>query len=118
MTIVFIIQIICSSSFYFVVNNKVLTYIIVILISSIAGVSFSLIPASVYKKYGIKYGSQVYSVVFIAFGIASTIGPSLSSIFYKSNSINTISYLVIYEFGVFTAIIGLILVYNINTTQV
>lgn len=118
MSISFGMQIICAGSFYFCAKIPALVFILMIIVSMIAASSFCLLPASVYKKYGTKIGSEIYSVVFIAFGFASVLGPSLSKILDLSHAENTTPYAILYEGGVVTALIGLLLIYLLDITPV
>jgi MFS transporter, OFA family, oxalate/formate antiporter len=117
-TLSLILQIICAASFYFVAKIPSIVMIIIIITSAIAASSFTLIPASVYKKYGTKNGSEIYGIVFFAFGIASLIGPVLSKSLDLSHSKTTTPYAVLYEVGVLTGIIGLVLVYYLDINPV
>lgn len=120
MAVSFLLQIICGSAFYFSAESPAGCYILVIITSLIAASSFALIPASVYKKYGTRFGSEVYGAIFFAFGIASIIAPLLSYFLGLSHSsVDTTPnpYQIIYSAGAVTGIIGLILVFLLNTSS-
>lgn len=112
----FILQMAAAGAFYFIAStNELLMIIVIILTSLIAAASISLITASVYSVYGDKYGSEVLGIVYYGFAVAALAGPLIVKILDLDHSQDT-TYIVIYEFGAFTALLGIIALIFIDTT--
>ena len=109
-----ILQFICSIALYFAVSVLPIMYILVLLISAIAACPYAIIPAVVYKKYGTKNGSDVYGIVFLAFGLSALTAPVISKFLDISHTENQIPYLILYATGTLFSIIGLIITYIID----
>ena len=118
MAVALLLQIICSISLYFAINSLPIIYIIIILISSIAACPFTIIPAMVYKKYGTQNGSDVYGVIFVAFGLSAITAPIISKSIDLSHAIDQIPYLIIYSTGTIFSILGLVITYLIDVKPI
>lgn len=118
MAVSLILQIICSISLYYAIHSLAILYVIIVLISSIAACPFTIIPAMVYKKYGTKNGSDVYGVIFIAFGLSAITAPIISKSVDLSHATDQMPYLIIYSVGSIFSILGLVITYLIDVKPI
>ena len=102
-----IIIVIISIFFYNSVKYKILFSILMVLTGAVMGIYYSIFPAYVSKKYGIKYSSEIYGIIFIGFGIANIIGPSF--IFTYNQIKSDFSFRYIYYIGGLLSLISLII---------
>lgn len=108
------IQIIVSIQFYWSISYIPIVYINLILIGSLNSCINVLFSSIVYRKYGTKYGSEVYSFFYIAYGFATLIAPCLSIFLDLPHSKNKIPYLIIYSSGSLLGVIGYVVLYYLN----
>ena len=102
-----IIIVIISIFFYDSVKYKILFSILMVLTGAVMGIYYSIFPAYVSKKFGIKYSSEIYGIIFIGFGIANIIGPSIIFIYNQIN--DDFSFRYIYYIGGLLSFISLII---------
>lgn len=111
--IMYSLQILVGFNFYWTINILPLVYINILFV----GISLSFVstytPAIVYKIYGTLYGSQIYSIVYLATGIGGIIIPIISKILNLSESTagKDFSYMILYSSGGFLGVVGLINTY-------
>lgn len=110
------IQIIVSIEFYWTITILPIVYINLILIGCLNSCITVLFPSIVYRKYGTKYGSEVYSIIYIAYGLSTVIAPVISLGFDLPNTKSTLPYLYIYSFGGILGIFGYAILYFLDVT--
>lgn len=110
MIVVFILNIICSCSIYFIITSKPLMVLFGIVISALAGAPFALLPTVTQKIFGIKYHSEVYGGTFYCFGFSAFLSPIISEIVGVGSATTPTPYLGIYMAGGVLSLIGLVLV--------
>ena len=117
MSFVYIMILILSSTFYFIIEIKPLVVIYLIFISSFAAAPFTLIPSAVQEIFDVKFAGEVYGGTFYAFGLASILAPILSKILDLSGSKTNTPYLFIYLSGGILSLIGMIFLYFLNINK-
>lgn len=110
MFIVLVLNVICSSVFYFIVTIKPLLIIFCVVVSSLAGAPFALLPTAVQEIYGIKYYSEVYGGTFYCFGISALLVPIICKMIGLGHATTTSPYIIVYSTGGVLSAIALVLV--------
>lgn len=95
-TILCSINLIVSVTFYFIIQIPALFCIYLMIAGFIAGAPFSIISLSVFNKYGPKLGTEVYGIIYIAFGAANLTAPTISKAISLSSYSSTLPYLFLY----------------------